>query len=61
MVKVLDTTEHLYTPAKAVAIAAELQSGDEDGWTYTAVHDPKGVGYSYVAIYDEDGEFVAKV
>ena len=57
--KLLDTTEHLYAPAKAEAVAAELQAHDED-WTYKVVHDPKGTGYSYIAIYDEDGEFVGK-
>jgi DUF438 domain-containing protein len=60
MMKMMDTTEHLYAPAKAEALAADLQAGDAD-WTYTVVHDPKGVGYSYIAIYDEDGNFVGKV
>jgi hypothetical protein len=57
--KRLDTTEHLYAPATAIAVAATLQAGDPD-WTYTAVHDPKGTGYSYIVITDEDGEVVGK-
>lgn len=48
----------LYAPTKAEEIAAGLQAGDEDGWTYAAKHDPKGTGYSLVEIHDEDGEFV---
>jgi len=58
--KMLDTTSKLYAPAKANELAAALQAGDDDGWTYTAIHDPKGTGYSYIAIYDEDGEFISK-
>ena len=60
MMKRLDTTEQLLAPAKAEVLAAKLQASDEDGWTYTAVHDPKGTGLSYIAIFDEDGVFVAK-
>ena len=59
MHKQLDTTEHLYTPAQAETLAAQLRT-DADGWTYIVVHDPKGIGYSYVAIEDEDGVFVGK-
>lgn len=51
----------LYTPEKAEAAAAELNAGDEDGWTYTAVHDPKGAGLSLVEIRDEDGEVVGRL
>lgn len=60
MMALLHPTEHLYAPEKAVAVAAALQAGDEDGWTYTAVHDPKGTGCSYIAIADEAGAFVGK-
>ena len=47
-----------YEPAVAEKIAADAQAGDPD-WTYIVKHDPKGVGFSLVAVYDEDGEFVA--
>lgn len=48
----------LFAPAKAEEVAAALHEGDED-WDYRVVHDPKGTGYSYIDIYDEDGEFVS--
>jgi hypothetical protein len=55
--RLLDTTPSLYPPAKAEAIAAALQSGDKE-WTYRAIHDPKGTGFSFVNVYDEDGVLV---
>ena len=58
--KTLDTTETLFAPAKAIKVAAELAAGDPD-WTYTVVHCPRGTGYSFINIFDEDGEFVSKV
>jgi hypothetical protein len=58
--KQLDTTHKLFSPAQATAVAAELQAGDPD-WTYTAVHDPKGTGYSFITITDEDGVLVGRV
>lgn len=58
--KLLDTTEKLFHPAEAERVAAEMQKGDPD-WTYKVVHDPTGRGHSYIAIYDEAGEFVGKV
>ena len=33
MRKTLDTTHHLYTPAQAEALAAQLQASDDD-WTF---------------------------
>ena len=60
MMKQLDTTNHLYTPAKAEVVAAQLQAGDPD-WTYTVIHDPKGTGYSYIVITDEEGVRVGTV
>lgn len=56
---ILRTTPTLYQPEKAEEVADELTAADEDGWTYTAKHDPKGTGFSLIEIYDEDGEFVA--
>jgi len=47
----------LFTPEQATAKAAEMQEGDPD-WTYTAIHSPTGVGWSYIEIKDEAGEFV---
>jgi hypothetical protein len=59
--KRLDTTHKLFSPAQAEAIAAAMQAGDEEGWAYRAVHDPRGTGYSFVEVYDEEGECVARV
>lgn len=56
----LNTDGHLFSPAKAVAVAQELQAADEEGWTYVVVHDPTGAGYSFIAVHDETGECVGK-
>jgi len=48
-------------PADADAAAANAEANDDCGWKYVAVHDPKGTGYSFVNIFDEDGEFVGKM
>ncbi len=58
--KKLDTTETMFTREDAIKTAATLAASDPD-WTYTPVHDPKGTGFSFIEIRDEDGEFVAKV
>lgn len=59
MMKLLDTTSNLYRPEEAKKIAKEMNESDD--WTYKVVHDPTGKGYSFIEIYDEDGEFVAKL
>lgn len=48
-------------PAHAVAAAAKAEADDDCGWKYVAVHCPDGTGYSFIKIYDEDGEFVGKM
>ena len=55
----LNTTSQLFPPTLAEAKASELKLGDPD-WDYKVSHDPKGTGYSFIEIYDENGEFVAK-
>ena len=60
MLKKIDETATLFEPAKAEALAAELQAGDPD-WTYRAKHDPKGTGYSLIEIFDEAGELVGRI
>ena len=59
MKKLLDITEHLYAPAIARKVAAELQAMDP-AWQYIVQDDPHGTGSSYIAVYDEDGQFVTK-
>ena len=48
-----------YTPEAAEESAEALRRGDPD-WTYVVRHDPKGTGYSFIEIYDEDDEFVGR-
>jgi len=60
------TTSTLFEPEKAEWLAAELNEGDreadeEDAWAYVVKHDPAGQGYSFIEIYDEDGQFVGKL
>ena len=50
----------LYSPEDAIAKAQILQEGDLD-WTYEAIHDPKGLGWSFIEVRDEDGELVGKI
>lgn len=52
------TTAKFYKPEEAERVANEMNVNSDDDWTYSAKHDPKGTGYSLVAIHDEDGEFV---
>lgn len=58
--KELDQTPTFYTKEDASRVAAELGANDPD-WAYVPKHDPKGTGYSFIEIYDEDGKFVAKL
>jgi len=46
-------------PADAIKVAAAMQAEDAD-WKYTAIHCPKGTGYSFIEIRDEDGFLVGK-
>ncbi len=53
----LNTTPKLFKPEKAEQVAKNLKKDDPE-WDYKVVHDPKGKGYSFIEIYDEDGGFV---
>ena len=48
-------------PADAEAAAVMAENNDECGWKYVAVHCPKGTGYSFINVFDEDGELVGKM
>jgi hypothetical protein len=50
----------LFSPANAEAQAQILQAGDSD-WTYEAIHDPQGTGWSFIEIRDEDGDLIGKI
>lgn len=56
----LDTTSQFFTREQAERVAAEMNAGDDD-WTYRPNHDPRGTGYSFIEVYDENGEFVSKL
>ena len=47
--KLLDTTTRLLQPTEAERVARGLTDEDE-GWSYTAVHDPQGTGWSFIEI-----------
>lgn len=49
------------TVAEADEMARILNSDPDDEWTYHAMHDPKGTGWSFVEIRDEDGETVGRL
>jgi len=48
----------MFTPAKAIEIAAMLNADADDGFEYRVRHDPKGTGLSVIEVYDEQGEYV---
>ncbi len=49
-----------FSPEAAEAMAKEMNNDDPD-WEYKVVHCPKGTGYSFIEIYDEDGERLGKL
>lgn len=57
--QITNKSYELFSPEKAEAMAKKLNESDD--WTYKVVHCPKGTGYSYIKIYDEDGEFISKL
>jgi hypothetical protein len=49
---------------EAESVASRLNKDEiasENGWTYKAVDDPKGTGYSLIYAYDEDGVMVGRL
>jgi len=52
--------EHLYRPEEAKRVAAQLNSCPDDDFTYEVVHDPRGIGLSFIKVIDEDGVYIAK-
>ena len=56
---ILNEPHKLYSRGKAEIVAAELQKSDPD-WKYIVVHSPTSTGYSFIEVYDEDGEFVKR-
>lgn len=58
--KLIDTTYKLFPKAESISVAAAMQAADPD-WKYVPKHDPKGTGYSFIEIFDEEGKLVGKV
>lgn len=56
----LSTTTQFFTPENAREIVAQLNSDEEDDWTYTVKVAEKieGPYPAVIELYDEDGEFV---
>ena len=59
--QVIKNIEKLFSQEKAEELADTLNSDKDDNWVYTPVHCPKGTGYSFINIHDENGEFVGKL
>ena len=60
MMAIINHPHRLFTKEKSIEVAVMMQENDPE-WTYTPVHCPKGTGYSFIEIYDEDGLFIGKV
>lgn len=57
--KIINEPARLLTREKAEALAAELNAGN-DGWEYRPNHDPKGTGYSFIEIF-ENNELIGRL
>jgi hypothetical protein len=56
---IIKTPEAIYPIDRANAIAAELCTGEADGWAYTVEEIEANPGMARISITDEDGVFVA--
>jgi len=52
--------ETLFSKEKAITLADKLNA-ESDDCEFRPNHCPKGTGFSFIEIYDEDGEFVGKL
>lgn len=55
----INTTAKYYTKKEAGRVAAELQAGELDGWTYVPANVKVG-GVYVVRIFDEVGDYVGE-
>ena len=58
---ILNHQGSLFAPAKADALAAELNADVEDDFRYDVIHCPNKTGLSFIKIFDEADEFVGKL
>jgi len=56
---IIKTPEAIYPIDRANAIAAELRTGEVDGWAYAVEEIEANPGMARISITDEDGVFVA--
>jgi len=56
MLNLANEPRKLMKPAKAEAIAKDLNATDD--WIYKVVHDPTGKGFSFIEIYDKDDNLI---
>jgi hypothetical protein len=56
---IITTPEAIYSTDRAIALANELSSNDDDDWNYTVSEIEANPGMARIIITDEDGEFVA--
>ncbi len=58
--KSLDITHKIYPKKEAEETAKILKESDPD-WNYRVKNDPAGKGHSFIEVYDENGNFVARL
>jgi len=56
----INQTNTLFTKEKATTTAKMMKENDPE-WDYIPVHDPKGTGYSFIEIYDDEKHLLGKV
>jgi len=56
----INQTHQLFTKEKAEETAKMMKENDPE-WNYVVVHDPKGTGWSFIEIYDEENHLLGKV
>jgi len=57
--RTIERPAKIYASAPKAEEAANLiRSGEDEGWEYRVIPDPKGSGKAIIKVYDEDGEFV---
>ena len=58
MQPLLNPVPNALPPNEAEALATRLNADEDDAWTYSVQHDPKGTGGSLIVIHDEEDEHV---
>jgi hypothetical protein len=61
MQPMISIQESLFTPNRAEEIALMMNSDIHDDCVYTAIHDPKGTGKSFIRVHDAEGYYVGLI